>query len=1147
MAIDIGGGVLHKEIQEISIPGKFPLQWIRNYTTAAADGIPSPLGRGWANPYYCSLRYEGDAYHFVGPNGTTETFPDPDARLERGGLLINLGAFHDLHVSRGEYVVRHWNLETGDVTHYVFHAETVAERHLLRAIEDPTGQGLDLEYDRGWRLSAIRQRLEGRVLALDHDASGLVQSVSLRAPSGATYPLVRYRHDESGCLVAAADAAGLEDRYEYDRAGRITRELIKDGGVFSMRYDARGRCVYISGLDRYDEKRLRFIEAARLVEVTDSTGAVWRYRCLPSGQIAEEINPLGGSRQMAYDEAGRLVAITDENGGVVSCSYDAAGNRDSITDAMGQEFRLTYSPAHLPLSMTDPLGGTSQREYDPANRLVRTTDAAGASWRYGYDADGNMTRVEDPVGAVKALSFVRGVLTAGTDWLGHVSRYAFDDFGRLVQKVDPLGFTTRLGYDVWGNITAIHSPDGSIHRMESDGVGNLVRYIDADGSTTRFMYGPCGMLQEKIEPDGSRTTYRWSTEPDRLVEIVNERGERLRFVRDDLGNLVEEIGFDGRSTCFAYDPAGRVAAMINGNGERVVHTHDAVGRLTGLLLPDGTQTRYAWDPLGNMIAAANQHVRLQFERDAVGRLRREFQGEHWVSSTYDLAGHLVGTETSRGHSVEYAVDANGDVTGITAAGGALSITRDAKRLESQRQLSGNVVLDVRHDAAGRLREQTLRMVENGDERIAGRPPLLVRRYDYEITGQLKTVTDNTWNTKQYTYDGVEQVRAVDASGTVSEGFDYDSTGNIVRMLRSPGSAGGETLGYDAGNRLASKDSTAYRFDPHGRLVVEHDVRDTDAVHGVHYRWNALDQLTDVTTTPRETWSYAYDPLGRRISKTRDGTLDTTFLWDRDCLIHEVTADGVTSWVYESDNLAPLARVDRHGMAGVICDHLGTPVAFVRDRRPIVTRAPELTAWGETAAGRNVEPCNLRFQGQYFDAETRLHNSRFRYYSPGEGRFISQDPLGMIGGLNFYAYAPNPINFVDPYGLSTSSDSAILGDNLRDAKQKPPGPNHDAHHIVQSNSTDSRMQTLQGVLTGHGIDINDPRNGIWLPRKSGDRVPNDTRTAHKGEGLHGDAYKQHVHDTIMAGAPPPPSKREVLARLKKLKGELAQGKKFPCKR
>jgi RHS repeat-associated protein len=59
--------------------------------------------------------------------------------------------------------------------------------------------------------------------------------------------------------------------------------------------------------------------------------------------------------------------------------------------------------------------------------------------------------------------------------------------------------------------------------------------------------------------------------------------------------------------------------------------------------------------------------------------------------------------------------------------------------------------------------------------------------------------------------------------------------------------------------------------------------------------------------------------------------------------------------------------------------------------------------------------NIRLQGQYLDTETGLHYNTFRYYDPDIGRFTSQDPIGLDGGLNLYQYAPNPLQWIDPWG------------------------------------------------------------------------------------------------------------------------------------
>ncbi|WP_306306708.1 RHS repeat-associated core domain-containing protein, partial [Pseudomonas citronellolis] len=75
------------------------------------------------------------------------------------------------------------------------------------------------------------------------------------------------------------------------------------------------------------------------------------------------------------------------------------------------------------------------------------------------------------------------------------------------------------------------------------------------------------------------------------------------------------------------------------------------------------------------------------------------------------------------------------------------------------------------------------------------------------------------------------------------------------------------------------------------------------------------------------------------------------------------------------------------------------------------------AYGNVARLEVAEIDNpLRFQGQYYDAETGLHYNRHRYYNPNTGRFLTPDPIKLAGGLNHYQYVPNPTGWVDPLGL-----------------------------------------------------------------------------------------------------------------------------------
>ena len=77
---------------------------------------------------------------------------------------------------------------------------------------------------------------------------------------------------------------------------------------------------------------------------------------------------------------------------------------------------------------------------------------------------------------------------------------------------------------------------------------------------------------------------------------------------------------------------------------------------------------------------------------------------------------------------------------------------------------------------------------------------------------------------------------------------------------------------------------------------------------------------------------------------------------------------------------------------------------------------------------------LRLQGQYADSETGLHYNTFRYYDADVGRFISQDPIGLAGGINLYQYAPNPLSWIDPWGWCATVHTRSRRQALSQAKE-----------------------------------------------------------------------------------------------------------------
>ena len=109
------------------------------------------------------------------------------------------------------------------------------------------------------------------------------------------------------------------------------------------------------------------------------------------------------------------------------------------------------------------------------------------------------------------------------------------------------------------------------------------------------------------------------------------------------------------------------------------------------------------------------------------------------------------------------------------------------------------------------------------------------------------------------------------------------------------------------------------------------------------------------------------------------------------------------------------------------DHLGTPIAMTNGSGGLAWRAEQLP-FGELFSNTVSDISNnLRFPGQYFDAESGLHQNWFRDYQPKTGRYQEADPIGLLGGLNLYAYVRNsPSNLMDRSGLADDASPWRVG-------------------------------------------------------------------------------------------------------------------------
>jgi RHS repeat-associated protein len=183
-------------------------------------------------------------------------------------------------------------------------------------------------------------------------------------------------------------------------------------------------------------------------------------------------------------------------------------------------------------------------------------------------------------------------------------------------------------------------------------------------------------------------------------------------------------------------------------------------------------------------------------------------------------------------------------------------------------------------------------------------------------------------------------------------------------------------------------------------------------------YDSSDRLVEVAQGGSPIGEYLHNAMGQRVAKTV-GAGTTHYVYDLSGnLIGEAgEATGLTQREYIWLGGRPLAYVTGGAIYYVHPDHLGTP-AKLTDAAGAVVWTGNFRPFGETDSGAGGSVTfNLRFPGQYADAETGLYYNGFRDYDASLGRYIQSDPIGLRGGWNTYAYVSgNPVTRVDLTGL-----------------------------------------------------------------------------------------------------------------------------------
>ncbi|ANY86671.1 Putative deoxyribonuclease RhsC [Pseudomonas putida] len=293
-----------------------------------------------------------------------------------------------------------------------------------------------------------------------------------------------------------------------------------------------------------------------------------------------------------------------------------------------------------------------------------------------------------------------------------------------------------------------------------------------------------------------------------------------------------------------------------------------------------------------------------------------------------------------------------------------------------------------------------------------------RRYQYDPAGELVRTLDKLRGEIKYEYEANGQLRSRDTSSLIgSEVFRYDAAANRLDF-------NARQFDKVKDNRIKQWRDQEYSYDPWGNLIEKRSGHSKLQSFSYDCENRLVRAETLVNGTLESTGEYRYDSLGRRVAKQstiKSEVEQKRFLWQGLRMLREETPGQSILYLYEPGSYAPLARVDQAEGEGqkvyyFHTDQIGAPLELTDSEGAIVWQAT-YRSWGsiEQLSVNKIEQ-NLRFQGQYFDGETGLHFNTLRYYDPKIGRFITQDPVGLLGGFNLYTFAANPVSWSDPWGL-----------------------------------------------------------------------------------------------------------------------------------
>jgi len=810
--------------------------------------------------------------------------------------------------------------------------------------------------------------------------------------------------------VRMVDQRGTVTTYTYDSLGNVIRKTeavdtpVERATTYTYNDSGQPLTVTSQGDAHTQEVTVTFTYDANgnIASIRDAEGNTTQLQSYDvMGNLLRMLDPRGNSWTYGYDAMGRMTSEAYPDGNGTSYEYDGANNRTAVINALLKRYGFEYNDHNNRIKATDPTGKFMIFEYNSDNLPTRTTDQEGKQKLNEYDNKGRLIRTRDGAGNETLYIYDETAATPALstkpvriDYPTYSKRLYYDNMQRLVRETDIL--------------------DSSMHystSYEYDAAGNLVTRTDAEEHKTTNTYDALNRIITSVDPSGG-ITVRSYDDRDNLIALKDPKNAITIYEYDRNNRLVKGVRPIGQQTSYEYDTLGNLAAVIDAKGQKIAYEYDSCNRRTverhyaaGNHSTPVKVMNYTYDALGNLTDYSDGNTSAAYTYDDLQRKTHETvnYGVFSLSSTssYYANGLKKSFTGPDGIAVGYAYDAGNRLGSVTIPGRG-QITYNAYQWNNPARvtLPGGTKNDYVYDPLMRLQSIT--------SQDPGNNVIMSRTYGYSPAGNI-TANNTEHGDYAYQYDSLYRLTQADNAAMADEAYTYDGLGN---RLTAAGTTG--TWTYNANNELTGYGDVSVEYDANGNMTG------TDGGGQVrNYVYDTANRLVLIETGSHATIAqYYYDPFGRRLWKDVGGTR-TCFFYSDEGLAGEYTASGSEISTYgfapgSQWTTNPLFIKTGGSYYWYQNDHLGTPQKIITSAGQVVWSA-SYDSFGNCQVNTASITNNLRFPGQYYDAESGLYYNYHRVYDPSIARYLTIDPQGDV--LNSFSYViNNPLGMSDPVGL-----------------------------------------------------------------------------------------------------------------------------------